>query len=429
MERAAGAVPILDEVRGPRGEERRSATRRSEDRPTVRVAMVASMFPPSVGGIQMHTLRLAQALTDRGADVHVVTRIERGLASFERMGAVRVHRVGAPAAHGPVASAAFIAEAVRHLTRLRRHVDVVHAHQLLSPTTVALLAAPILRLPVILNPHACGAIGDVGVLSATTIGRIRLQLALRRADAFVAVSEAIRDELLEAGAPPQRVWNIVNGVDTDRFAPCGDEERAALRAVLSLPPGPLVVYTGRLSIEKGVDVLLAAWPRVVRSVAAARLWILGDGPEERTLRAHARALQIEESVTFAGAVDDVAPYLRAATAAVLPSRTEGMPVALLEAMSCGIPVVATRVGGSAEVLEDDRTGRLVTSESAEALANGLSEALLDPVSSRRHGAAARARVLEAYSIGLVADRFLALYRSVAARAWAARRTAPAGAVR
>jgi glycosyltransferase involved in cell wall biosynthesis len=371
----------------------------------------------------MHTLRLAQALVDRGAEVHVVTRIERGLVPFERMGGVRVHRVGATTARGPVASAAFVTSAVARLLALRTHVDVVHAHQLLSPATAALLASPLLGRPVILNPHACGGIGDVGVLSSSALGRLRLRAALERADALVAVSAAIRDELLEAGAPPQRIWSIANGVDTDRFAPAEEAEREALRAVLPMPPGPLVVYTGRLSPEKGVDVLLAAWPHLRRQVADARLWILGEGPEGVALRAQAHALRIEESVTFGGAVLDVAPYLRAATAAVLPSRTEGMPVALLEAMSCGLPVVATRVGGSAEVLLDGVTGRLVPPEEPARLASVLAELLLAPDAASRLGTAARARVLESYSIALAAERFLTLYRAVTSRL----RAAPAAA--
>jgi glycosyltransferase involved in cell wall biosynthesis len=397
-----------------RGEDASPGERAPAGGCVARVCMLTALFPPSIGGIQSHTLRLGQKLAERGVAVHVVTRLQPGLAAFERMGGVRVHRVGVARARGAAGSLAFVAEGVRAVLRLARHVDVLHAHQLLSPSTVGLVAAPLARLPLIVNPHACGDIGDVGQLSRSALGRARLLAVVRRADAFVAVSRPIRDELLGAGAPPQRVWSIANGVDTDRFSPAPAAERAMIRRALGLADGPLVVYTGRLAPEKGVDLLLEAWPAVRARSPAARLAILGAGPEEARLRELARARGVAPSVDFVGGLPDVAPHLRAADVAVLPSRTEGMPVALLEAMSCGLPVVATRVGGSAEVIEDEIAGRLVAPEDPAALAAGLAEALLDAGAAARRGAAARALVLARYGMDLVVDRMLELYRSVVA---------------
>jgi len=401
---------------GIRDEAARAEAQGSADggRP-LRVAMLASMFPPSIGGIQIHTLRLSQKLVERGLDVHVVTRIQPGLAPFERMCGVRVHRVGLPAARGAAGSLAFVAEGVRALLRLAEHVDVLHAHQLLSPSTIGLLASPLTGLPLVVNPHACGAIGDVAVLSGSRAGRLRLRAIVARADAFVAVSRTIRDELAGVGAPPQAIWSISNGVDTDRFCPAPPRERLMIRRALDLPDAPLVVYTGRLAPEKGVDLLLDAWARLAARLPAARLCVVGTGGEEAALRERARALGIAAAVVFTGGAADVAPYLRAADAAVLPSRTEGMPVALLEAMSCALPVVATRVGGSAEVLEDGVTGRLVPPEDPQALAAGIEEALRDDLAGTRRGEAARAHVLGRYAMEQVAERFTALYRAVTAR--------------
>jgi glycosyltransferase involved in cell wall biosynthesis len=377
-----------------------------------RVCVLTALFPPSIGGIQSHTLRLGQKLADRGADVHVVTRLQPGLPRFERMGDVRVHRVGVARARGAAGSIAFVAGGVRAVLRLARQVDVLHAHQLLSPSTVGLAAAPLARLPLIVNPHACGDIGDVGVLSRSAVGRARLLAVVRRADAFVAVSRAIRDELVGAGAPPAKVWSIGNGVDVDRFAPAAAEERAAIRRALGLPAGPLAVYAGRLAPEKGVDVLVEAWPEVAARAPAARLAVVGAGPDEARARELAQARGVAGSIAFVGSVPDVAPYLRAADAAVLPSRTEGLPVALLEAMSCGLPVVATRVGGSAEVLADALAGWLVPAEDPPALAGALAQALLDRDAAARRGGAGRALVLARYGMDQIVDQTLRLYASV-----------------
>lgn len=384
----------------------------------VRVGMLASVFAPSVGGIQTHTLRLGQRLAARGARVHVVTRIQRGLPRFERLGEVRVHRVGLASARGKVGSAAYVAGAVAAVVRLAPELDVLHAHQLLSPTTAGLAAARLTGLPLVLNPHACGPIGDVGLLRAGPIGRARLRAAVRGADAFVAVSGAIAEELRGAGVAPEALWRIGNGVDTERFRPAPAEERAALRRVLGLDAAPLVVYAGRLAPEKGPDVLLAAWPLLLRRVPAARLLVLGDGAEAPALRA--AAARLGGSVTLAGPTPDVAPWLRAGDAFALPSRTEGLPVALLEAMSCGLPSVASRVGGAAEVVVDGETGRLVPPDDPAALAAGLAEALLHQAPGAGWGAAARAWVLGRASIDLVVDQFLALYARLTARRVAAR---------
>jgi glycosyltransferase involved in cell wall biosynthesis len=376
--------------------------------------MVASLFPPSIGGIQSHTLALAQQLVARGAHVEVVTRLQPGLARREVMRNVLVHRVGLAGVPPALGSAAFIAAAAAALVRLAPRFDVFHAHQLLSPTTAAMLAGPLSRRAVVLNPHACGDIGDVGVLSRSAVGRLRLAAAVRTADAFVAVSRAIRDELASAGAPAARIWSIPNGVDTARFRDASADERAALRAALALPQGPLAVYTGRLSIEKGVDVLLDAWPHVLARAPAARLCVVGSGPEDASLRARAQRLGVAGAVVFAGGVQDTAPWLRAADAAVLPSRTEGMPVALLEAMACALPCVATAVGGSREVL-DAATGWPVPSEDPPALAAAVAEALGGGAAARARGEAARAHVAKRYALDRIADEFLLLYRTVVAQ--------------
>ncbi|WP_242340315.1 MULTISPECIES: glycosyltransferase family 4 protein [unclassified Anaeromyxobacter] len=389
------------------GEAPSSAT--AAPRPAPRVAILTSLYPPSVGGIQSHTFSLARALAARGAEVHVVTRRSPGCPAHAVEGRLHVHRVGAPpGAPGPLATLAYVVAAARRVASLRPRVDVVHAHQLLSPSSAALLLAALTGTPILLNPHACGAIGDVGVLSATALGRLRLRATVARADAFVAISGPIHAELRAAGVPPERILSIPNGVDLERFRPAAAEERAALRRALGLPAGPLVVYAGRLSPEKGVDVLARAWPRVVARLPEARLWMLGDGAERARLEELARREGVETSLALPGPVADVAPFLRAADAAVLPSRTEGMPVALLEAMACAVPVVATAVGGSAEVLRDGVTGRLVPPERPGALADALVEALRDPAAQER-ARAAREEVAARYGLDHVAEVFLEVY--------------------
>ncbi|MHB8874312.1 MAG: glycosyltransferase family 4 protein [Myxococcaceae bacterium] len=375
------------------------------------IAILASMFPPSIGGIQNQTLSLAKTLSEYGVEVHVITRPVSGAADDEVMDGVAVHRVGSARGPGKLRSAAYVAGALARLNVLRARVDLIHAQQLLSPSLSALLSRTFTRLPVVVNPHACGPIGDIATLRASALGRLRLAATVRLADAFVAISHTIHGELRGAGVPEKAIWDVPNGVDVARFRPAIGPEKASLRRSLGLPEGPLAVYTGRLAPEKGVDVLLEAWPRVQARLPGTRLWIVGDGDEAGRLSAQAGRLCVSPTVAFAGAVADVSPYLRAADAAVLPSRSEGLPVAMLEAMACGLPVVATRVGGSAQVLEDGITGRLISPEDPASLGAALVEALSCD-GARGFGERARATVLERYGIERVAARLIAHYEQL-----------------
>lgn len=375
------------------------------------VALLTSLFPPSVGGIQTQTFALARGLAALGVEVHVVTRPAPGHPAREERGGVEIHRVGL-ARGGPAASVAYVGLAARAVAALGDRVEVVHAHQLLSPASAAVAAAALRGPPFVVTAHASGAIGDVACLARQgPLGRGRL-LALRHlAAAFVAVSSPIRAELEGAGVPTGLVRSIPNGVDTGRFAPAEPTARRRIRRALALPPVPAVVYAGRLSPEKGVDVLVDAWAEARRRGLVGTLCLVGDGPERGALERRARDHGVLGAVRFAGATDDVAPWLAAADAFALPSRTEGLSVALLEAMASGLPVVATDVGGTRDAAGG--AALLVPPGSPGALADALAAVLDDPGRASALGEAARRRVVSRFGIERVARRHLELYREVA----------------
>lgn len=371
------------------------------------VALVTALYPPSMGGIQAHVRLLGESLARAGANVVVLTRAMAGVEARAREPHLEVLRVGRADGSPALRTATFVAAAADALRRLRP--CVVHAHQLLSPVSAALAARPFLRAPLVVNPHACGPLGDVGTLSAQgPLGRARLRATVGNAQAFVAISGPIEQELRAAGADPARIHRLVNGVELNRFRPPREGERSASRVALGVSPtAPLVAYVGRLSHEKGVDVLLHAWPLLQQQVPAAELLLAGDGPARTALEAQVLALGLGRAVHLLGAVSDPERVLRAADAAALPSRTEGLPVALLEAMASGLPVVATAVGGTPEVLDGD-TGQLVPPEDPPALARALAQALRAP---EAHAAAlrGRARIESLHGAAAVAARHLALY--------------------
>lgn len=376
--------------------------------------MVTALYPPSLGGIQTQVEQLSKALAARGHRVFVVTRKVAGAPDYEESNNVSVFRVGKVTESRALGTGAFVSGAVSTLLRLRGQVEVLHCHQLLSPLTIGLLAKPLIGAKLVLNAHACGQIGDVEQLKAQSVfGRARLSGALRSGDAFVAISRPIEAELRAIGVDDRRLWRLPNGVDTARFRPASASERLELRRRLGLPTSArsrIAVYCGRLAPEKGVDVLLDAWARVSRVVPDALLCIAGDGAEKDALVAQAEKLGISSTVRFVGAVSDPAPLLRAADAAVLPSRTEGLPVALLEAMACGLPTVATNVGGTPEVM-DESMGVLVPSENPASLGAGIVDALTSPLMTVR-AERARHRIEARFSLDSVSERLAQLYEQL-----------------
>jgi glycosyltransferase involved in cell wall biosynthesis len=376
------------------------------------VAILTSLFPPSVGGIQTQTLALARGLAELGTEVHVVTRPAPGRPAREEDGGVTIHRVGLSTG-GPAATVAYVALAQRVVASLGDRISVLHAQQLLSPASVALVDCGLRRTPFVVTAHASGAVGDVASLARQgPLGRARLLALRRHAGAFVAVSGPIRDELALAGIPQNRIRSIPNGVDTRRFTPTDDAERRRLRRMLGLPPVPVALYAGRLAPEKGVDLLLDGWAAARRLGCLGFLCVVGDGPERAALERRARDHGILGAVRFAGATAEVGPWLRAADAFVLPSRQEGLSVALLEAMACGLAVVATAVGGTVDAVGD--TAVLVPPD-PEALAGALARMLDEPGRARELGGRARRRAVERFGILEVARRHLELYGEIAAR--------------
>jgi glycosyltransferase involved in cell wall biosynthesis len=219
-----------------------------------------------------------------------------------------------------------------------------------------------------------------------------------------------------ATVPAERIRLLPHGVDTARFHPASPEERASLRARLGLPGGMLAVYSGRLLRGKGLEGLVDALaaPSVPPRV---RLILVGSGEgqaldatEDLKRRVAERSLQAR--VVFAGRSERVEDYLRACDVFVFPSLFEALGIALVEAAACGLPAIASRTGGIVDVVEDGRSGRLVTPGDAEALASALSSLAGDEPSRVAMGAAARAVAVARFDERDVLEGYRALFREV-----------------
>ncbi len=222
------------------------------------------------------------------------------------------------------------------------------------------------------------------------------QAAARWTDVILCVSESERLEGERAGLRAR--WRVVpNGVDLNRLVAATEQDRIAARARLGEGEGPLVVCVGRLSKQKGQDVLLDAWARVLQVVPSARLVLVGEGPERPTLERRRVA-----GVHFAGERADVADWLAAADVVAMPSRWEGMSLVMLETMAVGRSIVATDVAGVKESLPQGYGG-IVPTEDASDLAAAVVERLIDP----------KLRVVEERTVRRLVERNHDLRRTLA----------------
>jgi glycosyltransferase involved in cell wall biosynthesis len=246
--------------------------------------------------------------------------------------------------------------------------------------------------------------------------KVRLFHALDRAtlpqaDRVVAVSREGEQWMLAAGCAREQVTMISNAVDPADFS-CRDS-RAEVRRDLSIDEDAvLLCAVGRLSREKGQDVLIDAFARIAPRHPALQVALAGDGPDRLSLEARSTALGVRARVHFLGHQPHVARVYTAADIIVLPSRSEGMPNALLEAMATGTPVIAAAVGGVPEVAHDGHDAWLVPSDDPPALAASIEDAIEHPEEMRRRALRAQQQVLDSRAPGQRAARLVALYDDV-----------------
>ncbi len=346
-------------------------------------------------GMGVHMLDLVEAFVPR-ADVWLLCRTtdkSRFLFDGARRLGARTARLPGP--HDP-AYPAVIEDFLRH-----HHVDVFHGHagwgwedhdgfrvaREQGATSVLLTH----HLPFLIAHHG---------------KKQRMVEVVRDVDAQIAVSEGVRRTYQRIGVPAERLTAIPNGVHA-RGAAIG---RDAARAALGLDAEqPVVMTAGRLVKMKGHRYLIEATARLVEKYPDLAVVILGDGGLRRELGALARSLGVERNVRFTGHRTDGRLLLDAADVFALPSRSEGMPLAAIEAMEAGLPVVATRVIGSAEVVVDGRTGSLVPTENPAALASALKVLLVDAKLRSAWGAAGRRRWRAEFTVERMADRTWAVY--------------------
>jgi len=384
----------------------------------LKILMVISQFYPMVGGTEKQANLLAKKLIEKGVEVNIVTgwwkfgtprkeiidgiKVFRNFSCWGMFGIKGIRTLG---------GLIYMVSLGIYLLMRRREYDIIHVHQVLYPAFVSVLIGKIFRKPVLVKNACTGITSDIRQLRRFPLGGEQLKYLLKRMDCLVPVSQEGINEFKAIGYPESRIVYIPNGV----LIPL-ESKTQYYNEVLR------VIIIARLDWQKGIDVLLKAWAKVMQQEKKLKLLIVGDGPLKSELKRLSKSLGLIGSVEFTGLVYSVEKYLRYADLFILPSRAEGLPNALLEAMSYGISCIATNVGGNGELFETEnrrispggyliaRNGLLVNPDDVK----GLSEAILYLIRNGRVreeiGRRSRMFIQENYSIDLVADRYIALYQ-------------------
>jgi glycosyltransferase involved in cell wall biosynthesis len=300
--------------------------------------------------------------------------------------------------------------AIRHLAREIRDFrpDILHAHDY-KTNLLAVLLGPRYGARVVTTVH--GYVVRSGRLSAYYLAD---RWSLRRMDHVIAVSEDLDALLQRWGIDRSRRTLVQNAIDTEAYA--RREPIPAAKSRLGLRPGGLVVgAVGRLSPEKGFDLLIRSLARLVSDGFDVELMIAGEGGERPRLEGLVRELGLDGRVRLLGHRTDVTELYQAMDVYVLSSLREGLPNVLLEAMAMGVPVVATRIAGVPRLVADEVSGLLVDPGSPDGLAAGMSRLLSDPEARARLGQSGRRTVEESFSFRVRMEKIRAIYDQVLGR--------------
>jgi len=367
-----------------------------------RLLLASFHYPPSLGGVERQSHLLARHLVRRGHHVRVLSARLSGFARREVIDGVEVERIEPDLENPWRIPGTFPARLCAAVVCHRKEFDVVQVQQALYPAVFLAAATTPLRIPLVVRNAGSGSGGAVQTLGHTRVGAAALRLMAWRATG-VALSGEMEEEMRSVGF--RRIVRIPNAVEQMPEIEAG--ERNAQRQNLGLRGGVLL-YLGRLDEEKAVDLMLDAWADA--DLPDATLLLTGGGTlHERVVTRVAGDDRLRARTRIVEPMRDVRPLLAAADGLILPSRSEGMSNALLEAMAAGLPVIATSVGGNREVIRDSSLGILVPPGQRSAMAKAMRDLFADPLRAASLGAAGRAYVREHHDVDHMVLAYERLY--------------------
>ncbi len=394
-----------------------------------RVLIATTYYYPVVGGVESHARQLVQHLHARGYPVEVFTKRIGPGDGDDVIDEVPVHRIG-PSGERSASGKWRLAPALgARLLRDASRFDVFVCIDYRGIGIAAIAAGALRGRPVIAQGEVAGVLASAEPGSTSGLApesslirwlKAPVRAIYRRADRLVCIGRDLEREALGAGMPRARVEYLPHGVDLHRFHPPAPGERDRIRADAGWPAArPVVLFVGRLSVEKGVMDLLEAWRRA--NTGDAMLVLVGPdmtghpwdagAPGRRFVAANG----LGDRVRFEGHASDPSRFYRAADLFVQPSHFEALGNTALEAMASGLPVIASRVGGLADFCVDGVNALLHPPRDAAAIARALGTMLADAELRARLGDEGRRTAARDFEAGALLDRYARLIDTVADR--------------
>ncbi|HSG79321.1 MAG TPA: glycosyltransferase [Acidimicrobiia bacterium] len=395
---------------------------------SIHTSPLAAPGSGDAGGMNVYIDELARTMAVRGVSIDVFTRAAadmlRVIDVIPGYRVIEIPTVAVDDGRGDERLADLVGDfadgVVKWSANQGIRYDVVHSHYWLSGWA-GVLIQDVVGVPLAISFHTLGRVKAVTRRDdepPPSLMRIAAETeVIARAGCVVASTPIEAGELLEHyGASPERLCVSPPGVDHDRFGP-GD--RRAARARLGIGPEPIILFAGRIQPLKALDVSLAAFEMLAHDLPSLRLVVVGgpSGPqgdaEITRTQALARHMGVGDRLEIRGPLphDDLSDAYRAANVLHVPSRSESFGLVAVEAQACGLPVVASRVGGLPYVVADDRSGLLVSGWDPADHAVALHRVLTEPETARRLGRGALERS-ERFSWSATADRLLELYSGI-----------------
>ena len=364
----------------------------------LRVASCINSMSPS-GGTELNAVRTVEELRGRGHEVSVVTLTDDRTGMYDRYVAAGVQVRGFPVDSLVGLSALKATREMASYFREQR-IDLVHSHDCYT-NFLMIAAARLARVPSLASKRY--------IQHFKPAHRYTDRIGFRLATGVLANSRMVGESVQkDEGIPGSKVAVIHNFVDDSLFS--APSERAFWRETFGLPDNALVIaIVAQLREEKNHTLLLEAFSTLAVVHHTAHLVIVGDGPERENIVNAIERLGLAPRVTMAGHVGQAWRVFSIADVSVLPSRHEGFPNSVVEAMAMGVPVVASDVGGIPDAIVDGTTGLLVPVGDVKALEGALSRMLTDEEFRKSAGCAARKRAAEDFRASVVIDRVEALY--------------------
>jgi len=391
------------------------------------ICLLIESYYPIVGGMETQGRIMAEDWVEVGFQVIVITRRSNdNLKKFEQIGEVSIYRVP-PIGSSHLNRWIMLVTSLPTLIRLVSQYDIIFVSGFRSLGIIGVLISKLFHKVCILKADNNGEMsgdyfkGGLAKWNLTLSSRpVRAflwlrNLLLKQADAFISLSKEITQEFTNYGIAQNKINLIPNSVDTTVFHPVPSPKKDELRKKLGIKPDDkVVIYTGRLLETKGLPLLIKVWHKIITEHDQSQLVIVGGGSKdihdcEEEIKQYVESNHLEDSVKFTGNVTNVDEYLQASDIFLFPTENEAFGISLIEAMACGLPVIATPVGGIKDIVNNGKNGLIVEVGSFTELHNALAYLISNEDLSRALGEGALMTVQNYYSRKTVAQQYTKLF--------------------